>query len=226
MKIEIKNFSGPLDLLLQLIQKEELNITELALSEITENFFEYLDKLDKSRESEMADFLVVATKLVYLKSKHLLPEVVVEEDENSLALQLKMYKKFVEASYKIEKLWSDDKKSYGRIEPPVKLKEFVLPSNAHQDDLHLSFENILKRLKPIDPLPQAMIDRGVNIKDRVANLKNILKKVKKLNFKDLLSNVHSRTEVIVNFLAVLDMVKAGEASIKQSDCFGNLEIFN
>src|SRR3989339_1639297 len=104
-KLKLDNFEGPLDLLLQLIEQEDLNITDIALSKITEQFFVHLDKMGKNRSEELADFLVIAAKLIFLKSKNLLPYLNPEEDEGeSLADQLKMYKRYVEASKNIDEL--------------------------------------------------------------------------------------------------------------------------
>lgn len=223
--IKLEKFEGPLDLLLQLIDEQKLSITEVALSDITEQFIKYLDKLESERPEALADFLVIATKLVYLKSRTLLPYLQPEVDEGpSLADQLKMYQQYVEASKKIEQLWNAGKVAYGRIEPPVKLKEFVLPTNSQANDLRDSFEKLLARLKPINPLPRVNIDRGISVKERVAALWQILKTQKSFNFKNILEQAESRTEVIVTFLAVLDLLKEAKASAHQMNAFGDMEI--
>src|SRR3989338_6596602 len=117
-EIKLEKFQGPLDLLLQLIEQDELNITEISLSNVTEQFFDYLNKLEESRSEELADFLVIATKLVYLKSKHLLPYLYPEADEGpSLAEQLKLYKRYADASKEIGRLWEQGSIASGRIEP-------------------------------------------------------------------------------------------------------------
>jgi len=223
-QIKTDKFSGPLDLLLQLIDKEELKITEISLSEITEHFLVELEKIENSKEQDLADFLVIATKLVYLKSKQLLPYLYEEEEEENLADQLKMYKKFVDASVSIEKLWQNVQKSYGRIESLKKQKEFILPSNALEDNLQKSFVDLLKRLKPVNPLPTANIDHSVSVCDVVKHLKDTLKRIKKFKFSELFKDSKSKTEVIVNFLAILDMVKKGEAYMTQTKAFDDFEI--
>ena len=222
--ISQEKFSGPLDLLLQLIDKEELEITEISLSKITEQYLAELEKIENSNEEELADFLVIATKLVYIKSKHLLPYLYEEEEEENLADQLKMYKKFIEASVIIEKMWENDKKSYGRLEPPKKQAELILPSNAVVDNLHESFVNLLKRLKPVDPLPTAKIDHSISISEVISHLKNTLKNIKKFRFSELFKNSKNKTEIIIGFLAVLDMIKKGEVYVKQNQSFEDFEI--
>jgi len=223
-EIKIEKFQGPLDLLLQLIDQEELEITEISLSEITEHFLEELEKIEQESEQDLADFLVIATKLVYLKSKQLLPYLYEEEEEEDLTDQLKMYKKFVDASVYIEKLWQNNKKSYGRIEPLKKQKEFTIPANALGDNLYKSFSDLLKRLKPVNPLPTANVDHSVSVRDVINHLKGTLKKIKKFKFSELFKNSKNKTEVIISFLAILDMVKSGEVYMKQTKAFDDFEI--
>ncbi|EKD42838.1 MAG: Chromosome segregation and condensation protein [uncultured bacterium] len=224
-EIKLEKFQGPLDLLLQLIELEKLNITEVSLSQITEQFLNYLDKMEKDRSEELADFLVIATKLVYLKSKTLLPYLYPEEEEGpSLADQLKMYQQYILASKKINILWSQNRIAYGRIEPPVKNTEFVLPLNARAADLLKSMEKLVSRLRPLNPLPKITIDRAVSVKQKVDSIWNALKQHKKMNFKDLLSSAENKTEVIVSFLALLELMREQKAFINQDSAFGSMEI--
>lgn len=224
-EIKLEKFQGPLDLLLQLIELEKLNITEVSLSQITEQFLRFLDKLENDRSEELADFLVIATKLVYLKSKTLLPYLYPEEDEGpSLTDQLKMYQQYILASKKINILWAQNRISYGRVEPPVKNTEFVLPLNAHTDDLLKSMEKLVSRLRPLNPLPKITIDRAVSVKQKVDSIWNALKQHKKINFKDLLATAENKTEVIVSFLAILELMRDQKAYINQESAFGSMEV--
>jgi segregation and condensation protein A len=224
-EIKLEKFQGPLDLLLQLIELEKLNITEVSLSQITEQFLNFLDKLEKDRSEELADFLVIATKLVYLKSKTLLPYLYPEEEEGpSLADQLKMYQQYISASKKINILWTQNKIAYGRIEPPIKNTEFVLPLNARGEDLLKSMQKLVSRLRPLNPLPKIMIDRAISVKQKVESIWHALKQHKKMNFKDLLVTAENKTEVIVSFLALLELMRDQKAFISQNDAFGDMEV--
>src|SRR3989344_4268920 len=221
----LEKFQGPLDLLLQLIDQEKLSITEVAVAGVTEQYFKYLSGLGDDRSEELADFLVIATRLVYLKSKHLLPYLYPEEDEGpSLAEQLKLYKRYAGASKEIGRLWERGSIAYGRIEPPLKSESFVLPANALPKDLHFSFVLLLERLKPIAPLPEAAIDRSISVKQRVEAIYGILKKLRQVSFKNLLANAENRTEVIVSFLAILELVKEEKVSILQTATFEDMMI--
>ncbi|MFA6547343.1 MAG: segregation/condensation protein A [Candidatus Magasanikbacteria bacterium] len=233
--IKLEKFQGPLDLLLQLIELEKLNITEVSLSQITEQFLKFLDKMsakggsayggEDNNAEELADFLVIATKLVYLKSRTLLPYLYPEEDEGpSLADQLKMYQQYILASKKINILWSQNRIAYGRVEPPVKNTEFVLPLNAHSEDLLKSMQKLVSRLRSINPLPKITIDRAVSIKQKVESIWNALKQHKKINFRDLLASAENKTEIIVSFLALLELMRDQKAFINQDSAFGNMEV--
>jgi len=224
-EIKLEQFSGPLDLLLQLIEQEELNITEISLSKVTEQYFDYLNKLEEHRPEELADFLVIATKLVYLKSRNLLPQILPEEEDGpTLAEQLKMYKRYIEASKEINRLWEAGNLGYGRMEPPLKAEGFVLPVNARAEDLKSALYNLLKRLKPINPLPKVSIDRAITVKQKIESIYNLLKQHKKISFMKILAEAENKTELIISFLAILELVKAGSATARQDRSFSDLEI--
>ena len=223
--LKLEKFQGPLELLLNLIEQEELNITEISISKVTEQYFEYLNTLEDNRSEELADFLVIATKLVYLKSKHLLPYLYPEADEGpSLADQLKLYKRYADATKHIEELWLEPTLGYGRIEPPIPVEGFVLPGNALALDLHKSFTFLLRRLKPMVALPQVSIDRSVSVKQKIESIYNAVKKWNQLSFKELLENAGSKTEVIVTFLALLELVKQEKVYIDQAVAFEDIDI--
>jgi len=222
--LKLEKFEGPLDLLLQLVDQEKLSITEISLSKVTEQFFSYLDKLEKNRPEELADFLVVAARLIYLKSHSLLQYAYPEEEDNGpgLADQLKLYKQYVEASKTVNSLWEAGKIAYGRIEPPVQSKEFVLPTNVTTNSLYNSMVFLLNRLKPMEALPKVSIDHSVSIKQKIDSIRNLLKNGKEFSFKNLLSSAQNKTEVIVSFLAILELVKERSVRFRQVDAFADL----
>ena len=213
-----------MDLLLQLLDEEKLSISEIALSKVTEQFFVYLDKLEDNRSEELADFLVVAAKLIYLKSHSLLQYAYPEDEDSgpSLADQLKLYKQYVEASKIINGLWEKQAIAYGRVEPPVKSAKFVLPANAGQNSLRDAMMFLLNRLKPLEPLPKVSIDHSISIKQKIDAIRDLLKNGKEISFKNLLSSAQNKTEVIVSFLAILELVKQKSVHFRQVNAFADL----
>lgn len=223
--IKLEKFEGPLELLLSLIEQEELVITEISLSKVTEQFLAYLNTLEAQAPDELATFLVVATKLVYLKSKHLLPYLLPQEDEGpSLADQLKLYKRYADAAKDIEIIWSEAKVAYGRIEPPIPVEGFFIPSNASTLDLNGSFHNLLKRLKPVAALPQVQINHSVSVKQKIESIYAAVKKWSNVRFTQLMQGAEGKTEIIVSFLALLELIKQDKIMIEQTTSFADMEI--
>jgi segregation and condensation protein A len=222
--LKLEKFSGPLDLLLQLVDQEKLSITDIALSKVTEQFFSYLDRLEKNRPEELADFLIIAARLIYLKSHSLLQYAYPEEEDNEpgLADQLKLYKQYVEAGKIVNSLWEAGKIAYGRIEPPLKAKEFVLPFNATKNNLRDSMIFLLNRLKPLEVLPKITIDHSISIKQKIDAIRNLLKNGKEFSFKNLLSSAQNKTEVVVSFLAILELIKQQSVRFRQVNAFEDL----
>lgn len=223
--VKLEKFEGPLDLLLQLIEEEKLPITAVAVAQVTDHFFKHLSSLGENRSAELADFLVIATRLVYLKSRELLPYLYPEPDEGpSLADQLKLYKRYADASHDILARWENGGVAYGRAEPVATVPRFNPPDNAGPADLRAAFTALLVRLKPLAALPQVTIDRAISVRQKIEQIYNALKQFRKIHFKDIIANAASRTEVIVSFLALLELVKRQEAVIDQPAAFAEMMI--
>ncbi len=221
--IATEKFSGPLDLLLSLIQEEKLTVSDIALSQVTEQFLRYLDNLEERRADELADFLVVAARLLLLKSRQLLPQFAPVEDEGpSLEDQLRLYKIFVDASKKFNRLWQSDEKSVFRIEPARKPLSFVPPTNVSLETLRSAMLQLVTRLTPQSPLPQTRIDKAVSLKQKIDQIRAILSRAREVNFHTLLSDAKNKTEVIVSFLAILELVKQKIVALKQGEGFGDI----
>lgn len=225
-QITLEKFQGPLELLLQLIENEKLAITEISLAEVTEQFFKYLVSLEGERSEELADFLVIATRLVYIKSRQLLPYLYPpdEDDGKNLAEQLKFYKRYADAAKEIGQMWGREKMAYGRVETVAIVSGFHPPLNTALNDLRESMLQLLRRLKPINPLPEVKMDRTISVEQKIKSIYNALLKLKSLSFKKILEDASSRTEVIVSFLALLELIKGEKVSIDQSGAFDDMTI--
>ncbi|MCX6779132.1 MAG: ScpA family protein [Candidatus Magasanikbacteria bacterium] len=225
-QLKLEQFEGPLSLLLKLVEQERLTITEVSLSKVTESFIDYLRGNKNIPDEEMADFLVIATKLLYIKSKALLPEQIVEPEEGiSLEDQLRMYKEFVEAAKKIEGVIKRKKFAYLR-ENLVKIQEegFYPPKGLTTEKMEKMFQDILERLRPIVELPQVALEKAVTIREKIEHIHNLLADFKKIEFKHLLGFARNRTEIIVSFLAVLELTKQQHVVISQANNFEEIYI--
>ncbi len=224
-QIQLQQFSGPLDLLLSLIEDEKMDITTVSLSTVTEQYLKYIDEHEEIPAEELADFLTVAAKLLLLKSKLLLPKFLPEEDEEpDLASQLRLYKAFVEASRTVHRLWLSEKRGVFRVEPVRKVEGFVPPENVTVDSLHTRMVQLLKRLKPLKALPKTTIDKTVSLKEKIHHIRMLLSKDKKVLFHEVLDNTRNKTEVIVGFLALLELVKQRSAILQQDETFSDIVI--
>lgn len=225
MNITLSQFTGPYDLLLALVGEKKLNISEVSLSQVTEQFLAYLDTLEERRAEELADFLLVAARLLLLKSKMLLPQLRPDEEEGpGLEEQLRLYKRFVEASREINRRWMSVKKAAFRIEPARPPAEFSLPSNAGLEDLRAAMIQLISRLAPPKPLPETSIDRAVSMKEKIDAIRRLLSGRKRFSFHDLLSDARNKTEVIVSFLAILELLKQRNIFLRQEESFSDIVV--
>jgi len=224
-EFKLQQFSGPLDLLSSLIDDKKLNVSELSLSEVTEQFLNHLDKIENKKPEDFADFLVVATRLLFIKSNRLLPQFVLEEEEGaSLEDQLRVYRAFVDVSKKLNKLWLDPNRSVFRSEPSRKAEEFTVSKNFTTDNLLGGFANLLKKIEPPKPLPKTHIDKNVSVKETIERIRKMLNSSKNTSFSEVLQNSKNRTEVIIGFLALLELVKGKSIALKQNKNFSDILI--
>ncbi|MBN2854028.1 segregation/condensation protein A [Patescibacteria group bacterium] len=238
MEIQIEKFSGPLGLLLSLIESEELDITEISLAKIADDYVAYIKNSEDIKAEEMADFLVIAAKLLLIKSKALLPYLYTKEDEeevNDLERQLKMYKEFIEASVKIKDKLLGGKRLYL---PPLnksfrlqgKAPSFSPPKKLSKEILRDKFSEILlvlekeleKREK--EKLPVESLEPKISIDEKIFSIKTLLTQKLKLSFSKILREAKNKTEVIVSFLAVLELAKQKELYFEQGELFSEIMI--
>lgn len=222
-------FEGPLDLLLQLVEQEELDITEVALATVADQFVAYVrEGKGKIPPEELADFLVVAAKLVYMKSRLLLPSLVAEELEEGpdLATQLRLYQQFVAASRTVNKMWESDRVSFARERRPIVSleKTFSPPPGVTNGLLRDLMQNVIDRLAPLKDLPQQAMKRVMTIQDKIAHFADRLRKHASFRFSSLMEQAKDKSEMVVSFLALLELVKQRVVTVAQSDLFQEIDI--
>jgi segregation and condensation protein A len=229
--VHSESFEGPLDLLLQLVESAELEITNVSLMQVTEPFVEYVRaNQGKIPPEELADFLIVAAKLVYLKSKALLPDLQDSslEEGPDLATQLKMYQAFVVAATKIGALAREAHMSYSRQAPRatfhVSGTEFVPPASLNISMLHDLYARVIRRLEPLLALPKAAIERVISLEEKIADLSLRIKKTLKLSFYRVLAESRDRMEMVVSFLALLELIKQRTVAVEQGELFQDISL--
>jgi len=237
LNFKIDKFEGPLGLLLQLIEKEEMDITEICLAKIADQYIEYIRSLKEIEPEEMADFLVVAAKLLLIKSKALLPFLKgeAEEEIKEFEDQLRMYKEFLEAAKKIEALIGKKRFSFAREfnrRAILANANFFSPprlaggraKNLRVEDLFALINEIIKNVKPVELLEEKKIAEMIKIEDKILAIQQFLVDKIKVNFNHILGGQQNKTEIIVSFLALLELVKQRSIVVMQGDLFGEIEI--
>ena len=224
-EVQMEGFSGPLHLLLELIEKDELPITEVSLSKVTEQFLKYVESASVPSE-QLADFLTIATRLLYLKSRELIPDLEPEDEEVSkLTDQLRLYKMFADAAAHIENLYSEKAKIWVRTKSTIPKQEKIeMPKNLDTEALSGAFEYLVKRLRPFLSLRQTTMERIRSVGERMNELKIFIKRKAKFVFKDITKGAKSKMEVVVSFLALLELVKQKTVNTSQSKTFSDITI--
>jgi len=226
--VKLEQFEGPLDLLLDLINREKMDITGISLAKITDQYLEYLEKKEDINLSNLADFLTVAAKLILIKSKALLPLLDLSEEEEDeifdLEKQLEEYKKFKAIALELEKIFNNNRQSFSRenflkIEP-----QFAPPKNIGAEDLCSIYKDILNQVPVLEKMEEEKITRIISLKERISSLKEIISRKVEVKFSELIKKGGDKAEVIVSFLAVLEMVKRRIVIAEQGEMFLDIKL--
>lgn len=234
LRVRLPVFEGPLDLLLYLIKKDELDIYDIPIERITRQYLDYL-QLMKMLDLEVAgEFLVVASTLVYIKSRTLLPkdlqppEEDAEEDDPrwDLIRQLVEYKKFKDAAWHLHLKQLEQEKTYQRG------AEVVLPERAAGGttvgdvgifDLINAFQKVLARVNQREDLKEIFEER-FTVSDKINTIQQMMAGKERIFFEDLFVGVASKTEIVVTFLALLELIRLKFLAVIQPDPFAEIEI--
>ncbi len=239
--VKISNFEGPLDLLLHLIEKNKYSIFDIPIVEITQQYLAYLDDLCEDDYDKMSDFLLMAAQLISIKAKMLLPkeEEVLEEEgdpRDELVQRLLQYKMYKYASYELKDMEMDAEGAYYKgqsIPAEVKnYKEEVDPAEVVGDltlvRLKEIFEQIMKReIDRIDPVRSrfgTITREEIKLEDRMIEVREEIKGLKSINFRTLLGRRKGKMNLIVTFLAILELMKTGVLTIRQEGIFEEIII--
>jgi len=225
--IKLEQFEGPLDLLLQLIESEELDITKLSLSKVADQYLEYLNETKDLSLEELADFLVVAAKLLLIKSKVLLPSLYLGEGDEAgdLEKQLKIYREYLEASRKLHKLELLKRFSFSREKLPLDFAQaFHPPKGLTGDILAETFRQVLADLEPLVAPPQKTLKKVISLREKIRQIQDLVYGQDKVSFANLIRQSKSKVEIIVNFLALLELVKERKVAVFQDELFQDIDI--
>ena len=233
-KVQFEVFEGPLDLLLYLIKKEEVDIYEVNLTQLATRFIEYIDVMRLLDLDIAGEFLVMASTLMYIKSRELLPKDLqaenTEEDEGEdprweLIRQLVAYKKFKDAAVHLQLREIEQENIFPRL--PVREEAPAPPPAAKQEasifDLINAVNEILKRVSQREDLREIFEDKW-SVSEKIETLIKLIAERPALKFSDLFDAATSRSEVVCTFLALLELIRLKQLVCVQGEDFGSIEI--
>ena len=239
--VKLEVFEGPLDLLLHLIDKNKIDIYDIPIVEITNQYMEYIREMQKKDMNIMSEFLLMAATLLDIKCRMLLPAEVNEEGEEEdpraeLVEQLLQYKMYKYMSYELKDRQMDgEMQMFKESTIPDEVKEYEVPVDLDEllDGLTLArlnsiFQDIMKRQHDkIDPVRSSFgkIEKEeVTVEDKLEYLNQYITSHKKFSFRELLKKQKSKTQIVVTFLAILEMMKMGTIWVEQENTFDDIMI--
>ncbi len=231
--IEINNFEGPLDLLLHLIKKAELDICEISIVEITKQYLDYINLMESMNLNIASEYLTMAAELIEIKSSILLPKKKIDNEDDyeedpkeNLINRLIEYEKYKEISEVLKKYEQDRKELYTKKPTDLEIYNTVtneISENFDLNDLMSALNKMLDRKKLDKPLNTKITNREYSITERSNQIKNILKNKKQVEFTDLF-DIYSKDYIVITFLSILTMARHQELSITQDKNFGKIMI--
>jgi segregation and condensation protein A len=233
-KVKFEVFEGPLDLLLYLIKKEEVDIYEVNLTSLATQFIEYIETMRLLDLEIAGEFLVMASTLMYIKSRELLPadqQVQVEGEEEGedprweLIRQLVEYKKFKDAAAQLQVLEAEQENVFPRL--PGKL-EFASDAPAPKPDVSLfdllnAVNTVLQRFNRPDDSRELYEDKWT-VSEKIEHVMRLISQRSRLKFSELFAEATSRSEVVCTFLALLELIRLKQLACAQSEAFAEIEI--
>ncbi len=228
-KIHTEIYEGPLDLLLDLIVKAELDITHLALATVTDQYLAHLEMLQQSSAVEVSGFLVVAAKLIQIKSEALLPRPPVREEgeddpAESLARQLKIYREIKMTAKWLQSREKEGFRTYIRLAPPPVIDEALDLEGIEVKDLVGFLKALYRFQEDAAPITSVVTIPKVTIKNKIRDLLSRLSRQDHLSYRSMLPSHYDRVEAIVLFLAILELIKQQYATASQDGLFTDINV--
>ena len=229
-KVTINDFEGPLDLLLHLVRESNININDINISDITEQYLDYIKKMEELNLNIASSYLIMAASLIEMKSSTLLPKVesleeVEEDPREELISKLLEYQRYKETTGSFRELEQERKEFYTK--EPVNLKEYQNTEVIKTDndvsltDLLEAFQKFLDKKQLLKPLNTKIMHKEYSVSKRTGEIRNILKTKKRIEFTELFE-IPTREYIIVTFLAILDLAKNQLATINQENNFDKI----
>ena len=226
--VKLPLFEGPLDLLLHLIQKNELDITVISLGLVADQFVAHLHGLAEVRAEVIADFLVVAAKLLLIKSRLLLPRPPAKEEEDeedpgeALARRLQQYKRFKQAAAQLKVVEELGQPCYLRVAPPPPMETRLDLEGVSLDDLIAALRQLASLESDAQPANNLLIPRKITVREKIEWIEHLMAGGLPVPFAHVVGRHGTRVDIVVSLWAVLELIKRGRLRAQQSELFGEI----
>ncbi len=228
-KIKTEVFEGPLELLLSLIEKRKLHISDISLAQVTDDFIQYLEGHPEMPINQSSQFIVIASTLLLIKSRSLLPTLQLTEEESKnvedLELRLKIYQKYKEAGEKVAEIFGKNPLFERNFVPSNDTRIFAPSKNISIESLKEAGLRVLQKIPKVEKLPQAIVRKVVSLEDTIQKLTVRVKNSLQMSFREFsgIGKVEKVT-VIVSFIAMLELVKQGLIAVTQSEAYEDIKM--
>lgn len=231
-RVALDVFEGPLDLLLRLIEREELDISRVSLAIVADQFLGYVATLQEVSAANLAEFLVIAARLLVIKSRALLPKPEEDADDEDdgedpgeeLARQLVEYKRFKEAAARLRAIEEAGQRAYPRMAPPPQIERRLQPGDISPAELLDALKRALEMHPPAPPVDNVVSPVVLHIADYMRTLLDLTARQPRVQLGAVLRRARSRLEVIVTFLALLELIKQQRLKATQDEPFGEIYV--
>jgi segregation and condensation protein A len=225
--ITTKVFEGPLSLLLDLIEKRKLLINEISLSHVTNEFLEFISTIEQKDLYKLTEFLSIASTLILIKSKSLLPDLDLNSEEGSeiedLELRLKLLQIFKNASKDIKTIFGKQTK-YSRLHVKKRVISFSPTEQIDVLKMKWFIDQVLHNLPKADKKPEKRVSKTISLEEMMNKVINRVRQNMTISFKVLSKEYKERKNVIISFLAILELVKLGTVDANQQHTFEDIMI--
>jgi segregation and condensation protein A len=226
-QVKLQEFEGPLPLLLELIEKQKLDITTVSLAQVADDFLAYIENGKDINLTNLSEFLLIASHLILIKSKALLPffEFTKEEEEDieDLEGRLREYRRFKKAAQALGENWMKQNISFSKQEEKIEVVQTKMP-DVTGDDLHKFILGIISRNEKEEEIEEEVLEVAISLEEKITDLRNAILKRAKVSFNETIKDSKNKIEVVVSFLAVLEMMKQKFVVVKQAGAFGDILI--
>lgn len=219
-------FEGPIEVLLRLIEERKLHISQVSLAAVADDFLAYLEKLEEKNKGEVANFVLVASTLMLIKSLSLLPTLQVSTEEKEgiedLERRLKLYQQMKEVSAHLKERFGRQiifAREVGETKPV-----FAPTAEVTKLGILQALKNLITNFPKPEKIPQAVIKKVISLEEAINNLANRVQSALRTSFRQFVGNQKEKTNIIVSFLGMLELVKRGIINVEQQAHFADINI--